>query len=101
VRSPTTSVNNDVQQLNGQVVREIEVGQIIADEARALQPKPLVLFEHRVVKPLALLRDDGPIFDFFFQSIGLDDAAAEQLFTHPFADQRREDGILRELPNKR
>ena len=86
-----------MQQFDRQVVGEIEIGQIVADEALALQPEPFVLFEHRVVQPFALLRNDGAIFDFFFQPIGLDDAAPEQLLAHPFADQRREDGILREL----
>ena len=40
---------------------------------------------------------DGAILDFLFQPIGPDDAASKQLLAHPFADLRREDGIVREL----
>ena len=54
---PNDFVDEGVQQLNRQVVGEIEIGQVVANEAQALQPDALILFEQRVIQAFAGLRD--------------------------------------------
>ena len=57
-------VDDGLQQIDRQVVGEVEVGQIVAHGAHALQPDAFFFLAVGIVEALALLREDGFLFRF-------------------------------------
>ncbi len=81
----------------GQIVGEVEVGQVIAGDLLATRPHIRGLLAERVGEPLSALGLYGLVAHLGLEVLRRDDAPIEQLLAHAFPDAAGQDRILAQL----
>ena len=81
----------------GQVVGEVEIGELLANQLLATLPDVPCLFQIGLSNPLALLRLDRLVLYLLFEQLARDHAALEDLLAHLAANAVGQDRVVGQL----